>query len=173
MRSETNDIIEELRKSLLQKYQEGLEESMIGSKFICDSVHLFYYYLQKTSLNRKRSSYINSSTWLKNKKPTINPKNNDNNCFQYALTVALNYQNIKKDLQRISKIKPFINLPWKEVNFLSEQKDWKKFGLNKSFALNILFEPYITEKIRLPYKSKHNFKCENPVILLMITDGEK
>ena len=111
MRSETNDIIEELRKSLLQKYQEGLEESMIGSKFICDSVHLFYYYLQKTSLNRKRSSYINSSTWLKNKKPTINPKNNDNNCFQYALTVALNYQNIKKDLQRISKIKPFINLP--------------------------------------------------------------
>ena len=40
--------------------------------------------------------------------------------------------------------------------------------------MNILFEPYnITEKIRLPYKSKHSFKRENPVILLMITDGEK
>ena len=174
MRSETNDIIEELRKSLLQKYQEGLEESMIGSKFICDSVHLFYYYLQKTSLNRKRSSYINSSTWLKNKKPTINPKNNDNNCFQYALTVALNYQNIKKDTQRILKIKPFVNqYNWKEIDFLSEQKDWKKSELNKPIFINILFAPYNTEKIRLAYKSKYNFKRENQVILLMITDGKK
>ena len=28
-------------------------------------------------------------------------------------------------------------------------------------------------KIRLAYKSKYNFKCENQVILLMITDGKK
>ena len=33
--------------------------------------------------------------------------------------------------------------------------------------------PYNTEKIRLAYKSKHNFKHENQVILLMITDGKK
>ena len=33
--------------------------------------------------------------------------------------------------------------------------------------------PYNTEKIRLAYKSKHNFKRENQVILLMITDGKK
>ena len=46
--------------------------------------------------------------WMVKKKVTINPKINDNNCFQYALTVALNDQNIKKDPQRISKIKPFI-----------------------------------------------------------------
>ena len=32
---------------------------------------------------------------------------------------------------------------------------------------------YNTEKIRLGYKSKHNFKRENQVILLMITDGKK
>ena len=28
-------------------------------------------------------------------------------CFQYAVTVALNYEEIKKDPQRITKIKPF------------------------------------------------------------------
>ena len=39
---------------------------------------------------------------------TKNPKNNDDKWFQYALTVALNYEQIKKDPQRISKIKPFI-----------------------------------------------------------------
>ena len=32
--SETDEIIEELFKSLLQRYQEGLEESMEGSEFI-------------------------------------------------------------------------------------------------------------------------------------------
>ena len=104
MGSEKDDIINELFESLLQKYQEGLEESMRGSEFIFDSVDLLYYNLKEISLNRKGSSYIDSPKWLKNKKATINPKNNDNNCFQYALTVALNYQNIEKEPQRISKI---------------------------------------------------------------------
>ena len=134
MGSETNDIIEELCESLLQKYQEGLEKLMCGSEFIFESVDLLYYYLQRGiyySLNRKRSSYIDSSKWLKNKKATVNPKNNDNNCLQYDLTIALNYQNIKKDPQRISKIKPFINqYNRKEIDFPSEQEDWKMFESN-------------------------------------------
>ena len=139
MGSKTDDIIDELFESFLQKYHEGLEESMTGSEFIFDSVDLWYYNLQKISLNRKGSSYIDSPEWLKNKKATINPKDNDNNCFQYALTFALNYKYIKKDPQRISKIKPFINqYNSKEVDFPSEQKDWKKFELNnKLISLNI------------------------------------
>ena len=108
MGSETNDIIEEFFKSPLQKYQEGLEESMEGSEFVRDSIDLLHYHLQKISLKRGRS-YIDSSKWAKDKEATINPKNNSNNSFQYALTVTLNYQNVKKDLLRISKIKPFIN----------------------------------------------------------------
>ena len=104
MGSKTDEIIKELFESLLQRYQEGLEESMKGSEFIFDSVNLLHYHLQKTSLKRTGSSYIDSPEWLKNKKATINPKNNDNNCFQYALTVALNYQNIKKTLKEYQKL---------------------------------------------------------------------
>ena len=85
--SETDEIIEELFKSLLQRYQEGLEESMKGSEFVFDGVDALYYDLNKVSLNRGKS-YIDSPEWLKNKKTTINPKNNDGKCFQYALTVA-------------------------------------------------------------------------------------
>ena len=33
--------------------------------------------------------------------------------------------------------------------------------------------PHGTEEIRHAYKSKRNLKCENQVILLMITDGKK
>ena len=51
MDSKTDGIINELFKSLLQKYQEGLEESMRESKFIFDSVDLLCYH-QKTSLKR-------------------------------------------------------------------------------------------------------------------------
>ena len=32
-----------------------------------------------------------------------------NKCFLYAVTVTLNYEEIKKDPQRITKTKPFIN----------------------------------------------------------------
>ena len=65
----------------------------------------------------------------KNKKATINPKNSNNNCFQYALTVALNYQSIKKNSQRKSKIKPFIDqYNWKEIDFPSHKKTGKNLN---------------------------------------------
>ena len=111
---------------------------------------------------------------VKNKRATINPKNKDK-CFQCVLTVALNYGKIKKDPQRISNIKPFIDqYNWNEIDFPSHIKDWKRFeSNNKSVAHNILYVSYNTEKIRHAYKSKYNLTRESQVILLMITDGEK
>ena len=74
--------------------------------------------------------------WLKDKKSTINPKNNDDKCFQYAVTLALNLDIIKKDPQRISKIKPFINqFDWKDIEFPPTSKDFRKFELNNKVAL--------------------------------------
>ena len=108
MGNETEEIIEELFKSLLQTYQEGLETSMRGSKFVFDSVDLLYRKLPKTNQNRG-GSYIDSPEWIKTKKATINLKNNDNKGFQFVLAVALNYQNIENNLERLSKIKPFID----------------------------------------------------------------
>ena len=105
MGSETDEIIEELFKSFLQKYQEGLEESMRGSEFIFDSVDSLYYCLNKVSLSTS-GSYIDSPKWLKNKRTTRNPKNNDDKSFQYALTVALNYEKNKDHPKGVSKIKP-------------------------------------------------------------------
>ena len=69
-------------------------------------VLIFYH---KISLNRD-GSYIVSPDWIKNKKATINPKNNkDNECFKYAITAAINHGKNGKDPQIISKIKAFIN----------------------------------------------------------------
>ena len=145
---------------------------MRGSEFVYDSVDVLYYNVNKVSLSRG-GSYTDSK-WLK-KKVTINPKNEDDKCFQYALTVALNHEQIKNNPERISKIKPFIDLyDWKEIHFPFTGKDWRKFESNNiSIALNILYVPYNTEKIRHAYKSKYDLTRENQVILLMITDDEK
>ena len=96
MGCETNEIIEQLFECLLENYQKDLEEPMRRSDSVFHSIDLLYYHSNKISLNR---TWRSMNEWLK--KATINPKNNDNNCFQYALTVALNDQNIKKDPQRI------------------------------------------------------------------------
>ena len=71
-----NDIIEQLFESLLQKYEENLQNKMRGSEFEFDGINFLYYDFNKTSINRG-GSYIDSPKWLKNKKSTINPKNND------------------------------------------------------------------------------------------------
>ena len=55
MGSETDEIIKELFKSILQRYQEGLEESTRGSEFIFDSVDVLYYDLNKISLSTSGS----------------------------------------------------------------------------------------------------------------------
>ena len=77
-----------------------MQEKIIGSDFIFESVDLLHYHLHKTSLKRGKS-YIKSPEWLRNKEATINPKNNDDNCFQYATTVALNHQNIENHPERV------------------------------------------------------------------------
>ena len=110
------------------KTDEIIEEPYIKeSEFFRDSVDLLYYQLRKTSLKRNRSSYMDSPKRHSPKKGTINPKNSDNNCFQYALTVVISYQSIKKDLQRVSLIKPFISqYNCKEKNFF--QHNHQKTG---------------------------------------------
>ena len=76
-----DDIIEQLFRLLLQKYEENLQNKMRRSDFEFDGVNFLYYDFNKISLNRG-GSYIDSPKWLKDKKSTINPKNNDNKCFQ-------------------------------------------------------------------------------------------
>ena len=152
---DNDDIIEQLFESLLKKYEENLQNKMRGSEFEFDRVNFLYYDFNKTSINRG-GSYIDSPKWLKDKKSTINPKNND--------SVP----------QRVSKIKPFIekyNL--EDIGFPSTSKDWKKFECNNEATLNILYVPYNTKEINIAYKSKNNLTQEKQIILLMIRDGQK
>ena len=95
MGSNTNEIIRNLFNSILRRYQGGLQVSMRGSEFVFDYIESLNYIFHKVDLKRS-GSYIETSDWTKKKKATINVENDDDKCFQYAVTVALNYDKIKK-----------------------------------------------------------------------------
>ena len=64
--------------------------------FFFNYVHLLYYKCYKINPNHG-GSYIDSPDWLKTNKQKINPINiNDNKYIQYAVTLALNHEEIRK-----------------------------------------------------------------------------
>ena len=80
-------------------YQIGLETSMRVSDFIFDCVHLLYYKCYERNLTR----------WILYRFSRLDKKQKSNKSFQYAVTAALNHKDINKNLQRIIKIKSFVN----------------------------------------------------------------
>ena len=145
---------------------------MKGSDFIFDSVQLMYCKCHKVIFIRD-GSYIDSPDWIKKKKATINAKKTEDKCFQYAATVALNFEEIESHPERVSNIKPLINkYNWEGINYPSKINDWKTFEKNDpTIALNIF---YIKEKEICPaYISKINSNCEKQIIILMIPNKSK
>ena len=141
MRSDTNDTIDSLFDTLLQRFQQAIETSNErGSKFTHESVALMYYYIQKIYTRRAGESYIKSLDWVVNKGATINQKNGkDNKCFQYSITSIVNYNKIlKKYLQRIEKLK------WVVQSFHHTKEAGK--NLNKTI-LQLLLMSYLYHTI--------------------------
>ena len=103
---------------------------MTGIDFIFDSVQLLYFKCHKIICKRS-GSYIDSSHWIKEKKATRNAQKTDDKSFEYDVTFALNYGEIKLD-------------NWKGINCPTKIDDCKTFERNNpKIALNIL---YIKEK---------------------------
>ena len=96
MGSDTEDVIDTLFNTLLQRFQHAQETSNDkGSEFIPENVELLYYNFQKIDI-RSAESYIMSPNWIVNKKVTINPKNEKDKCFQWSIISGLKYDKFKK-----------------------------------------------------------------------------
>ena len=117
-----NEIVIEFFESLLSRYQIGLETPNERKLFFLDSVQILNYKCHEINFKRG-GSYIDSPEWIKKKRATINPKNEDDKCYQYAVTVALNYGEIESHPEIASNIKPFI----KKYNWNRIKDDWKTF----------------------------------------------
>ena len=117
-----------------------------------------YYKYHKINLY-SGVKYVNYTKWIKK---TINfTSKKYKKHFQYTVTVALILGEIKKYLQRITQIKPFMNkYNWERKYFPSEKDDWKKIEKN-----NVT---YILLKIYPAYVSKHNWNREKEDINFFI-----
>ena len=106
---------------------------MKGSDFIFNRINYLYYDLNRITIS-KGGSYIESPKWLKDKKCTINQKNTDNKCFQNATTLALNFNNIDKHHQRISKLNPLLIII---IGMILIFLQLKKIGINLKLIIKM------------------------------------
>ena len=74
---------------MYERFEDDLELSQENSSFVYESVEECNIHFHKIDL-RRGASFIDTPDWLKPKKATINPQNNDDvYCFMYAVTIAL------------------------------------------------------------------------------------
>ena len=116
-----------------------------GSEFVSNYIHLWYYKYNKINLY-SAVKYTNYTEWIKK---TINSTSKKyKKHIQNAVTVALILEEIKKYLQRITKIKPFMNkYNWERKYVPSERDDWKKIEKNNVTYILLMFQN-ITEIVK-------------------------
>ena len=103
---------------------------------------VLYLDIKFHKLNLTRgNSYIPLPSWIAKKKAIINPKNeNDEECFKWAVTAALNYEKIKNHPERISKLEKYSEkYNWNGLEFPMEINKIYKFEKgNPDIAVNVL-----------------------------------
>ncbi|XP_057310491.1 uncharacterized protein LOC130648455 [Hydractinia symbiolongicarpus] len=118
------------------------------------------------------SSYIETPKWIATKKAIINPNNNDQECLRWALIAVLHYEDIAKDPQRISKLRPYVDrYKWQGIEFPTSIKDIIKFKRNNPvIAVNVLYAT--GRSFNILRRSIFN-EGEKQVNLLLLTDNKK
>ena len=74
----------QLFSQLIKKHEE-LSESLGNIDLVSEGIEPIIYNFTKLTMN----TFVKTPQWLKNKKWTINPQNNDDKCFQYSVTLSL------------------------------------------------------------------------------------
>ena len=138
--SNTNEISEQLLTSLYKKFEDDLELSGESSSFVYESVEECNIHFHKIDL-RRGASFIDTPEWLKHKKVTINPQNeNYVYCFMDAATIAFYDRDLGKNRGRISKKLDILvhGFNWNDIDFPASYKDYTTFErLNSNVTLNV------------------------------------
>ena len=197
-----DDVDEEIENMLAYVKTQVENPALPKSGFSID--HIMHLDIDFHELNLTRgSAYIELPAWIEKKKAVINPKNTkDEECFKWAVIAALHHEEIDKNPQRISKLKPFVDrYNWHGLEFPVSKDQIKKFEKkNLEIAVNVLFlhengrkseidpsnvlgnekeDEELKEalskkgKIRTLRRSKFNTSRSKVVNLLMISDGKK
>ena len=112
------------------------------------------------------SSYIPLSINLKNKKALINMKNDDQECFKWSVTRALNP--VEKSSERVTKVlrDQSKQYNWEGISFPTPLKEIERFEKNNGMSINVVSDE--GGRVYPLWKSRNTF--ETKITLMLITN---
>ena len=133
--SNLDEIVLEMINNM--KYQIE-NPTLLNSRFIFEEV--LYMDINIHQLNFTRgSSYLPLPDWLAHKKAIINRKNEDQECFRWAVITTSRWEEINNNPERISKLKRFEkDFDWSGIGFSVSFKDITKFEFRNQISINLL-----------------------------------
>ena len=139
--------------------------ALANSRFRFDVVLFLDVNFHRLNLTRG-SSYIPLPDWVVKKKAIINPHNDDEECFKWAVIAA---SEIGKDLQHVSNLKKFVdNYDWSGLQF---PVTINKIGIfERKNDVSVMVLALKGPEVYIARKSER--KCSKNVELLLITDGK-
>ena len=142
--------------------------TLLNSRFIFQEVLYMNNNIHQLNLMRG-FSYLPLLNWLACKKAIINPKNEDKECFKWAVIVALEFQNTKSHRERISNLIKFSNkYDWSGLGFQVFFKDINKFEFRNQISINLL----VIEDKEI-YICRKGGNYERIIILMIISESNR
>ena len=141
---------------------------LINSRFVFEEVLFMDVNFHRLNLTRG-GTHLLLPKFIEAKRAVINPQNQDNECFKWAVLAALHNPEIKCNPERISKLRKFESMyDWSDISFPTLLKDISKFEFKNSLTINVL--GLEGRDIYLCRKGTPGHKLVN---LLLVCDGDK
>ena len=143
--------------------------ALLNSRFRFDEVLFLDINFHQLNLTRG-SSYLPLPDWLARKKAIINPQNDDEECFKWAVIAASKWMDIKFNLEGMSNLRKFTNnYDWSGLKFPVSTKDISVFEIKNNISVNVL----AVEGKDIYICRKTDYRCDREVNLTLISEGDK
>ena len=138
--------------------------ALLNSRFVFDEVLFLDTNFHRLNLTRG-SSYLPLPDWLARNKVIINPHNNDEECFKWAVIAAENTG--MKDPKRASNLRKFTNnYDWSGLRFPVAIKNINVFEKNNDISINVL-----SVENKDIYICRKRIRRDREINLLLISEG--
>ena len=100
----------------------------------------------------------------------MNPQNEDEECFKWAVITTLKWTDIKSHPECMSNLRKFAyNYDWSGLKFPASIKDISMFETNNNFSVNVL----VTEGKDIYICRKTTYRCDWEINLMLISEGDR
>ena len=131
--------VDQIVDGMIAHMKTQIENSaLLNSRFRFDEVLFLDSSFHRLNLARG-NSYLPLPDWLARKKAIINPQNDDEECFKWAVIAAKNFNEIGRNPQSISNLLKFAgNYDWSGLKFPVAIEDINVFEMNNDISVDVL-----------------------------------